>query len=56
MKKILSKLIFISISSLLFAFQSLYNSENYGEYTLENGMQVFTLEDFLYFKAYAFIQ
>lgn len=46
MKKILSKLIFISISSLLFAFQSLYNSENYGEYTLENGMQVFTLEDF----------
>lgn len=46
MKKLLSILFLISACALSFSQELLFNSENYGEYTLENGMQIFALEDF----------
>lgn len=50
MKKFLSRLmpffLFSALCSKLIASPGFFNDQNYAEYTLENGMQVFVLEDF----------
>lgn len=45
MKKIILA-IFLAFSALLYAESIFLNEYNYAEYTLENGMQIFVLEDF----------
>lgn len=45
MKKIILE-IFLAFSAFLYAESNFLNEYNYAEYTLENGMQIFVLEDF----------
>lgn len=45
MKKIILA-IFLAFSAFLYAESNFLNEYNYAEYTLENGMQIFVLEDF----------
>lgn len=45
MKKIILA-IFLAFSAFLYAEANFLNEYNYAEYTLENGMQIFVLEDF----------
>lgn len=45
MKKIILA-IFLAFSDFLYAESNFLNEYNYAEYTLENGMQIFVLEDF----------
>lgn len=45
MKKIILA-IFLAFSAFLYAESNFLNDYNYAEYTLENGMQIFVLEDF----------
>lgn len=45
MKKIILA-IFLAFSAFLYAESKFLNEYNYAEYTLENGMQIFVLEDF----------
>lgn len=45
MKKIILA-IFLAFSAVLYAESNFLNEYNYAEYTLENGMQIFVLEDF----------